>query len=152
MKKAIVIFDTMYGNTEKIAKAVAKGLKKQGLKVDAAKANEVDISKLTGYDLIAVGGPTRQFKMSAAMSEFLKKLHGVELKDKLGFAFDTKVKLFFSGSAAKGIERELRKLGLRIAMPYAEAIVTGREGPLKEGEEDRFERVGSELAKYLAAK
>ena len=41
LPKAIVIFDTVFGNTEKIARALASGIEKQGIEVDCVKVDEV---------------------------------------------------------------------------------------------------------------
>ena len=80
------------------------------------------------------------------MKAFLKKLEHVDLRDKKAFAFDTKYASRFAGSAAKGIEKRLKKLRLTVVKPYASAIVTGREGPLQDGMEEKFKQIGSELA------
>ncbi len=81
------------------------------------------------------------------------------MSGKYGFAFDTKLDSRFSGSAAKFIEKELSSLGLQIIAPRESAIVfslkekganTGAR--LKEGEEDRFEKIGTQLGTVIAAK
>ena len=64
MSRAVVIYDTKFGNTEKVAGALAEGMKKQRVKVDCSKIGEVDISKLGDYDLLAIGGPTHVFGLS----------------------------------------------------------------------------------------
>ena len=112
MKKAIVLFDTKFGNTEKIAKAIALGIKKQEIDVDCINIENVQINKLAEYDLIAIGGPTHGFGMSKPIKTFIEKLEPLNLRNMLAFAFDTKTGSRFWGSAAKGIEKRLKKLGL----------------------------------------
>ncbi len=148
-KKAIVAYDTMYGNTEKIAKALAMGMKEQGVEVDCLKVQEIDINKLTEYDLIAIGGPTRMFGMSKSNKEFLEELESVDLRNKKAFAFDTKFKSRFAGSAAKAIEGRVKKLGMSIMKPRSSAIVKGNEGPLEDGMEEMFKQIAVEIAKSL---
>ena len=145
MKRAIVIYDTKFGNTEKIATALARGMEKQGVRVDCVKTDEVDIDKLVEYDLLAIGGPTHAFSISKPMKAFLEKLKRVDFKGKKAFAFDTKYKSWWAGSAGKGIEKTLKRLGMSIVKPHASAIVTGSEGPLKDGMEEMFEQIGSEM-------
>ncbi|MCP8311306.1 MAG: flavodoxin family protein, partial [Candidatus Methylarchaceae archaeon HK01M] len=82
MERAIVIYDTKFGNTEKIAKALARGMEKQGFKVDCVRADEVDIDKLIEYDFLAIGGPTHAFRVSKPMKAFLEKLKSVDIKGK----------------------------------------------------------------------
>jgi hypothetical protein len=53
----------------------------------------------------------------------------------------------FAGSAAKGIEKKLKKLQMTIVKPYASAIVKGTEGPLEEDSEKKFTQIGNEIAK-----
>ncbi|MCK4714116.1 MAG: flavodoxin, partial [Candidatus Aenigmarchaeota archaeon] len=48
--------------------------------------------------------------------------------------FDTKFKGRFAGSAAKKIEKDLKRLGFTVAMHYVSFYVTGMEGPLAKGE------------------
>jgi flavorubredoxin len=147
LKKAAVIYDTKFGNTEKIARALSEGMSKEGLLVDCLKTDAVDPSKLGEYDMLAVGAPTQAFRISAPMKEFLRKLENVDLRGKKGFAFDTRLKSRLAGSAANGIEKKLKELGLTIVRDYASAIVAGMEGPLEENAEKRFEQIGSEIAK-----
>ena len=149
MKKAIVIYDSVFGNTEKIARALVEGLKEQGVKVDCSKVDEVNINRLGEYDLLAIGGPTHMHGVSKPMKAFLKKLKEVDLRGKKTFAFDTKVEKWWAGSAGKGIEKGLKSLRMSIVKSHSSAIVKGREGPLEEGAEERFKQIGAEIAKSI---
>jgi len=150
LRKAAVIYDSKFGNTEKIARALSEGMKREGLLVDCFKTDAVDPGKLGEYDMLAVGAPTQMFRISRPMREFLGKLEDVDLGGKKGFAFDTRLKSRFAGSAANGIEKKLKKLGVTIIRGYASAIVGGAEGPLEENSERNFEQIGSEIAKTVA--
>jgi flavodoxin len=145
MKRAIVIYDTKFGNTEKIARALARGMEKQGVKVDCVKPDGVDVDKLVEYDFLAIGGPTHAFRVSKPMKAFLERLKSVDLKGKKAFAFDTKLKSRLAGSAGKGIEKTLIGLGMSIVKPHLSAIVRRSKGPLEEGMEEMFERIGGEM-------
>ena len=109
--------------------------------------------------LMCVGGPTEAFSASKPMKEFLGRLKSIDLSGKFAFAFDTKLDSRLSGSAAKFIEKELSDLGFQLLAPRETAIVfslrergaiTGAR--LKEGEEERFEKIGREVGTTLAAK
>jgi len=147
LRKAIVIYDSKFGNTEKIARALSEGMKKEGLDVDCLRIDNVDPNKLAEYEMLAIGAPTQVLDISKPMKEFLRKLEKLDLRNKKAFAFDTRLKSRFAGSAAKGIENKLKKLHMTIIKPYASAIVKGTEGPLEEGAEERFTQIGSEIAK-----
>jgi flavodoxin len=99
MKKALVIYDSKFGNTEKIAKALAAGMQEQGIAAECAKVEEIDIDKLTEYDLLAVGGPTHGRTASKPMRALLEKFDRGNVTGKKAFAFDTKFAFPFAGSA-----------------------------------------------------
>jgi flavorubredoxin len=157
--KAIVIYHTRYGNTERIAKSLEMGLKEASGIEDVVCTNVRDIvvsvvddDSLKEYDIICIGAPTEGFSAPKPIKEFLGKLKRVNLAGKFGFAFDTKVDSKLSGSAAKFIEKELKSQGLQIVAPRESAIVfalkemgTITDARLKEGEDKRFEQVGLQL-------
>jgi len=149
LRKVAVIYDSKYGNTEKIAEALSEGMKREGLDADCVRIDNVDPNKLAEYELLAIGAPTHGFGISRPMKDFLKKLEGVNLKNKKAFAFDTRLKSRFAGSAAKGIEKQLKELQMTIIKPYVSAIVKGSKGPLEEGAEEKFIQIGSEIVKML---
>jgi flavorubredoxin len=115
--KAIVIYHTRFGNTERIAKSIATGLNKDPSGIqDVVCTNLRDIvavdESLKEYDMICIGAPTEGFSAPKPVKEFLRKLKSFNLEGMYGFAFDTKVDFRLSGSAAKSIEKELRSQGL----------------------------------------
>jgi flavodoxin len=149
MKKVIVIFDTKFGNTKKIASALASGLDEQGIDVECVNVENVKIDTLPDYDLLAIGGPTHGFGMSKPVKEFFKQLEKIDLREKHAFAFDTKNPPRYWGSAAKGIEKRLVKFGLNIVRSRSSAFVKGLKGPLHENTEETFRKIGVEIAKLL---
>ena len=164
--KAIIIYHTRFGNTERIARSLEMGLKEASGIEDVVCSNVRDVvisaaaaDFLKEYDINCIGAPTEGFSAPKPIKEFLRKLKGVNLAGKYGFAFDTKVDSKLSGSAAKFIEKELKSLGLQIIAPRESAIVfalkeigeiTGAR--LKEGEEKRFKQIGLQLGTELIAK
>ncbi len=141
------MFDTRYGNTEKIAKSLERGLNQTCIETVCVNTRDVTVDLLKQYDMICVGAPTQFMTASRPMKKFLGKLKSMNLFGKYGFAFDTKFDSRMSGSAAKFIEEKLKNLGLEIIAPRESAIVFGmneKEGGaiLKEGEETRFEQIG----------
>jgi flavodoxin len=153
LERAIVIYDSKFGNTGQVARSLADGLQKAGVETSCFNMRDVKAETLSGYDLIAVGGPTQAFSASKPMKDFLEQLDNVTgLKGKQGFAFDTKFASRLSGSAAKYIESKLSKLGLEIVKTRQSAIVKKSEGPLEEGEPESFERLGFEIGSILIGK
>ena len=163
--KAIVIYHTRFGNTERIAKSLEMGLKEASGIQDVVCTNVRDVmvsavdNSLKEYNIICIGAPTEGFSAPKPIKEFLAKLKGVNLSGKYGFAFDTKVDSKLSGSAAKFIEKELKSLGLQIVAPRESAIVfalketgTITGAKLKEGEDERFKQIGLQVGTELLAK
>ncbi len=149
-KTGIVIFHTQFGNTEKIAKRLTSGLVRAGIAVTCQSTSEVQVDALKDYDLIAVGAPTQAFTASKPMKEFIQKLERTQgLAGKYFYAFDTKLPSRFSGSAAKYIESQLERMGLKAAGPHSSAIGRGGQFKLDEGEEERFEGIGLALGTQL---
>ena len=147
--RACVVFDTRYGNTEKIAESFETGLKEAGIQTVCVNSKDVAVDSLKQYDLVCVGAPTEGFTASKPMKEFLGKLRSTDLSGKYGFAFDTKLDWRLSGSAEKFIEKELKNLTLQIIAPCESAIVSALKekgaitgAKLKEGEEERFKQIG----------
>jgi flavodoxin len=150
MTKALVVYHSLYGNTEKVANALAGGLQDGGCDAIALKVEAVNLADLSKYDLLCVGTPVHAFNISKPVKEFLERLEGQDsLTGKKAFAFDTKMKSRLAGTAGGKIEKRLKKLGFDIAKPAKSAVVRGREGPLEEGAEEAFRQMGAELAKMM---
>jgi flavorubredoxin len=160
--KAIVVYDTLFGNTEKVAEALSRGIQKYDVEVKCSSIKDADIDELRQYNLIAVGAPTQYLTASRPMKEFLSRLEGNRsLAGKYGFAFDTRYDSFMAGSAAKYIEKRLKKVGIEIIKPHRSGIVRKTKTPyeaaksdtlLKEGIIQAFETVGNEIGAFLASK
>jgi flavodoxin len=150
--KALIIYGSRFGSTEKIAKCLETGLKSTpGIQsVVCTSTNDIpSTDSLKEYDILCIGAPTENTTAPKSMKEFLEKLKETDLSEKYAFAFDTKLDSRFSGSAAKYIEKELANQGLRIIAPRESAIVSSIKergqmvgSRLKDGEEKRFEEVG----------
>jgi flavorubredoxin len=148
MKKAIIVYDSVYGNTEKVARALAQGLEKSGtIEAETIRADTADTARISEYDLIIVGAPTHAWKPSQKIRDFLDRIDPSALHGKKGFAFDTKYKSRLAGSAAKRIQNTLSKLGIDIVTDSVSAIVKASEGPLEEGTEEKFAKIGLEISK-----
>ncbi len=154
--KAIVLFDTLFGNTEKVANSLAKGLREKGTEVDCVNIGAVKLDDLPGYDFLALGAPTRAFAVAKPMKDFLSGLDPLDLSGMLGYAFDTRIDNRLSGSAAKFIEKKLEEKGLKMVRPRSSALIQG-SGPsdkvggtsLMPEMEERFETLGREIGDAL---
>ena len=112
MKKVLILYDSVYGNTKKVAMSLSRGLEAGGLYVDSNSIQDFDITKLKNYDIIGIGGPTHFHGASKQMKSFLNRIKHLKIDDKYGFAFETKADVHLAGSAAKRIIRYFKKMRL----------------------------------------
>ncbi len=137
--KTLIIYDSVYGNTEKIARAIGEGIALSG-EIKIVRPDEVNLSELTSFDLLIVGSPTQGGRATPALQEFLNKIPANALQNINVAAFDTRVKNFIAklfGYAAGRIADSLKDRGGQLAVPPEAFIVMGTKGPLKEGEVER---------------
>jgi hypothetical protein len=161
---AIVVYESIYGNTRAVAEAIADGL--GGAPVVSPDALPADA---TQADLLVVGGPTHIHGMATARSRraAVEPPHTTAtataasadpaLRDWLGdlsrtegaraAAFDTRLDKpeWLTGAASHAIAKRLRRHGYTV-MDTSSFLVTGNEGPLKDGELERARLWGAELA------
>lgn len=157
MVHALVIFNSLFGNTKEVAHSLAKGLLEIGIQTDVMNINEIELNSLHEYDFLAIGGPTHFIGLSKAMKEFLKKVKLVDLRYKKGFSFDTRNPsrmnkrrwFIFENSAARRIEARMKKMKIEILLPRQSAIVYGQEGPLETDVAENFTRIGRQLGEKL---
>jgi flavodoxin len=140
--KTLVIYDSVFGNTEKIAAAMADATGARAVKISDATPD--DIKDMT---LLIVGSPTRAFHPTPAVTKWLKALP--RLGNVRIAAFDTRIdkndvnnkflnfmmRLF--GYAAEPIHKALVKKGGAPAADPAWFFVTDSEGSLRDGELER---------------
>jgi len=149
--KGIVVYDTSYGNTKKIAETIAETLKESGIEVDLFDVK--DVKKLSGkdYGFLVLGSPTKFGTMSFTIRGFLGKVKSEEWVNKPFAAFDTENPENVEkkqGSAAEKIAEKLKEKKMNQLLPVLKALVFEMKGPLVEGEVERTR----EYAKSLAAK
>lgn len=132
--KAVVLYDSAYGNTKTIAEAVASRL---GPGAAAVHVDGFDAGALYPGDLLVVGSPINGWKPTARIIEALADLGRRGLTGVKAAAFDTRVKLFIHGDAARKMTKALTEAGASIVGGPMAFYVTGSEGPLVDGEAER---------------
>lgn len=163
MSRALVVVESMFGNTREIAAAIAEGLSDQM----SAEVFEVGVARQPDRDveLVVVGGPTHAFGMSRPSTRDAAAKQGasggtgtdrgirewlIELTQGTDVAvatFDTRIKKRgIPGSAARGASRKLRRAGMRVLGGAHSFFVEGTAGPLLPGELDRARAWGRALA------
>jgi flavodoxin len=158
--KALVVYESYFGNTEQVAQAMGEALAEQG-DVAVVKAAEVKPEQLAGLDVLVVGSPTRAFRAVMTVVDMLKSIPANSLSGVKVAAFDTRINVTAAqvpgilrvmakwfGYAAEKIAKLLGKKGGELAMPPEGYYVLDSEGPLKEGE---LERAAEWVVQVLAS-
>jgi flavodoxin len=145
--KSMIIYDSVYGNTEQIAQAIGNALSSQ-IDVEVVRVSDVNTNQLTGLKLLIIGSPTHGGSPTEAIRDFLKRLSEATIQDLNVASFDTRlstrlVKIF--GYAAGKIASSLKKRGGNLIASPEPFFVKGRKGPLKEGELERAARWANDL-------
>jgi flavodoxin len=159
--KALVVYETFFGNTERIARAIGEGLGSPE-EVQVRQVGDVKPEQLVQLTLLVVGSPTRAFRPTPATKAFLRAIPQGALQGVRAAAFDTRidtgdikssalrfmVNLF--GYAAKPIAKRLGKKGAQLVAPGEGFCVAESEGPLKEGELERAAAWARQIAAGLS--
>ena len=155
--KGIVVYDSSYGNTRKIAETIVETLKESGMEADLFYVKKVKKLSVKDYDFLVLGSPTRFGTMSFAVKFFLGKVKSEEWANKPFAAFDTENPENIEQariqnkewSAAEKIAKRLRDKQMNQLLPVLKAVVLGWKGPLQEGEIERTKEYARELALKL---
>jgi flavodoxin I len=147
MMKTLVVYDSVYGNTEKIAKAIA-GAVTPADEVQSLPVSQVDPATVDAFDRLIVGSPTQAGRPTPAIQTFLRQIPADALDQVDVTAFDTRfsaadkgwglrILMNLLGYAAGRIAGGLQAKGGQLAAPPQGFIVEDKEGPLAAGEVER---------------
>jgi hypothetical protein len=163
--KALVIYESMYGNTAAVAEAIGHGLEERAFETGVTPLDHVGTD--LAVDLLVVGGPTHAHGMSRASTRagavkdekntFDAPTTGDGLREWLGelpagegraAAFDTRFDkpVILVGSAARGIGKGLQRRGRRLVAEPESFFVT-KANRLEPEEQERARQWGATLAK-----
>jgi hypothetical protein len=161
--RAIVVYESHWGNTAAIARAIAEGIGPEARALSTAEATD---SAVADAELIVAGAPLLGFSLPTesmvkglesevgkspmppdlshpSMRAWLESLpKGTPGK---AAAFETRI-WWSPGSAAKAILQQMERAGYRSAAKPQKFVVKGRYGPLKDGELEKAKAWGAELA------
>ena len=151
LKKAIIVYESVYGNTEQIAIAIAEGIQQSGdIECKVTKPGGIHTDELSKYDAILLGCPNHNQEPALNMIKFIDRAHIVPLEGKIGAAFDT----YTGGNKGiavgklEAIMRE-RLAGIELVVDGLSAKVDGRKGPLSDGEVGFAQELGRVIGNKL---
>lgn len=145
--KALVVYDSAYGNTRQVAEAIVDAL--GPLQAEAVSVTEFKAPALAEGDLLVVGSPINGWRPTPKITELLSALGDGRLNGVKAAAFDTRVRLFIHGDAAKKMTESLKTGGAEIISKPMAFYVKGSEGPLRSGELDKAAVWAADLLKRV---
>jgi len=139
----LIIYDSYFGNTEKVALNIKSNLVKMGILTTAKRVGDVTVKDIEKAHLIVLGSPTRAFQPTEPMKAFIKQ-HKILLASHRIAIFDTRVDiakqkskfLHFMvkhfGYANDYFIKRLKRTNTHLVIPPVFFIVQGTEGPIAE--------------------
>jgi anaerobic nitric oxide reductase flavorubredoxin len=114
-KKAVVVYDTMWGSTQVLARAIADGIASKGVEVRVhclgASPNSDVIADILDTKAVLVGSPTLNKHIFPTIGGFLSYMRGLKPLNKIGAAFGS---YGWAGGAKKIIEAEMQAAGIQM--------------------------------------
>lgn len=172
--RAVIVYESMYGNTHEVAVGIAEGLRNTFSGVDVVPVEAASRELVDAADLLVVGGPTHVHGMTSARSRDAAVqaavkdddlvldedapgpgLRGwfdtIEAHGATAVAFDTRIDApaVFTGRASRGIARRLRRHGFD-ELRSPESFLVDKHNHLLDGEADRAAAWGKRVAEDFA--
>ena len=145
------MYDSKYGNTEKVAKLIAEGITSiEGNDVIVNRVKDVKLKEEASYDLIIIGSPNHFGRHIGSIKKFINKLPQSQLKVNAYAVFDTYIKTDFE-TAVKRMEEQISEVmpDLTKASPGLSIKVEGAgtsKGPIVKEELPKCKEFGIKLA------
>ena len=135
----LVVYDSQYGNTERIAQVIADTLRAFG-QAQAVRVDPAHPVSFQGVDLLILGSPTQGLKPTLAMQSFVETISSQQIRGRAVACFDTRFRgALWKSSAAPRMARQLRMMGVESLVSLESFFVKAmkKEGPLLAGEVER---------------
>ena len=143
--RALIVHDTMWGSTTRIAESLQEGLEREGIPVTmrSLKANHISdiLTDVLFSKVILIGSPTLNQGVLPTIGAFLTYLKGLRPKNRLGFAFGS---YGWGGQAIKEVETVMRNLSWEMPLPTINIQYIPDEEEL-----DRVRKTGQKLGKLI---
>ncbi|MBN1683285.1 flavodoxin family protein [Candidatus Bathyarchaeota archaeon] len=146
--RILIVYDSIYGNTKKLAEEMGKGITKE---YKVFRITEITPIELQNIDLLIIGSPTHGGRPTKDIQEFIDNAK-YNFNDLKVAAFDTRIQtrlVGIFGYAADRIADYLKKKGSDIIIKPTGFYVKSTKGPLKEGEVERANNWIKEIIKNI---
>jgi flavodoxin len=148
MLKIIVIYESKYGNTKRVAELIIEGMNEiNETEASLKEIKEVDLKTISDYDVIIIGSPNHMGGPTRGIKGFIDKLSKIKLEGKMFAVFDTYMGKDFE-KALKKMEKQINKRvpGLKQLTDGLSIKVQGMKGPIVESELTKCKEFGKNIA------
>lgn len=147
MIKALVIYESRYGNTRMAAEAIIEGMCRVAeIKAVLTDISELDSDHIDWYDLIVLGSPNHIGGPTRSIRKLIDKLEKLDLDEKKGAFFDTCFRKDRQKTVTKMENQLLKKVPqVKLLLSGLSVCVEGMKGPLSVGEVERCHAFGREI-------
>ena len=151
MARAIIIYESKYGNTRQVAEQIAEGMRQvRGTEVTLAEVGQVDLNAVANFDVILMGSPNHMGRHTGGLRKLIDNLGKLKLDNKKAAVFDTYLSKDFEKAVKKMEKQIVEKLpSLLLAAPGLSIRVDGMKGPITEGEIPKCKEFGINIATRL---
>jgi flavodoxin len=147
--RALIVFDTRSGMTEKVGRAIEAGLEASGVETVMKRAGAVTAAELKEAETWIFGSPVHFWGPTGASKRALKAALATGAEGKRFATFDTRYAGFKSPGASGKMAEALKEGGATPVAEPANFVVDGGKGPLAKGEESRATEFGRQLAEKI---
>ena len=136
MKKALIVYESKYGNTRLVAEKIAEGMSQVSeIEIELVELKDVNLDQVDEFDTILIGSPNHVGSPTRGIRKFIDKLSKSKIENKKVAVFDTYMASDFE-KAAKKMEKQIgaKVPGLTLLAPGLSIRVDGMKGPVTDGE------------------
>jgi NAD(P)H dehydrogenase (quinone) len=151
MTNVLVVYDSKFGNTRKLAEEIAAGIKEAGeINCKVENIKDLDKGEVAAFDAVLFGCPVHIMRATRGIQGAIKKAAKDGLDGKLVTTFETYMGNH-NGKALRKMEELLTKKapGARLVTPGFSALVDGYEGPLNEEDAAKGKEFGKTMGQKL---
>jgi flavodoxin len=161
MPKVLVVYESKYGNTRRVAEAIIEGMKViSGIEAILREWKDINPKELPNYDAVLIGSPNHMGNATHGILGFIDKIGKLKLEGKPIAVFDTYRGVYDRAKASqfqlamKKMEKRLDEKApeMKLMAPGLSIMVQGKEGPITEGELPKAREFGTKFAAQLVGK
>ena len=151
MAKVIVVYESKYGNTKRVAETIVEGINEiKRIEAVLKEPKHVEPTEVLDYDVILIGSPNHIGGPTRGIKKFIEKLGKIGLEGKLGAVFDKYMGGDFNKAVRKMEKRINEKVpGLKLITSGLSIKVEGFKGPIVEEELPKCKEFGKKLATQI---